>query len=156
MIVEVTFEKTVHQTAPARFEAGTGNIADAVGLGAARDYVNLVGIESISAYEHELLTYATAGLLATPGLRLIGTTREKAGVLSFILDDVRTEDVGAALNQEGIGVRSGRHRSQPILPRMGVESTVCPSLALYNPREQTGALVAALLRIRANRGHRKL
>jgi len=155
MIVDVTFEKTVYQTAPARFEAGTGNIADAVGLGAALDYVDQVGMEGISAYEHELLTYATEGLITVPGLRLIGTAREKAGVLSFVLDDVRTEDVGAALNQEGIAVRSGHHCAQPILRRMGVESTVRPSLALYNTREEIDALVAALLRIQAGLGHRK-
>jgi cysteine desulfurase/selenocysteine lyase len=155
MIVDVTFEKTTYQTAPGRFEAGTGNIADAVGLGAALDYVDQVGMESISAYEHELLIYATEGLLTVPGLRLIGTAREKAGVLSFVLDDVRTEDVGAALNQEGIAVRSGHHCAQPILRRMGVESTVRPSLALYNTREEIDALVAALLRLQAGRGHRK-
>jgi cysteine desulfurase/selenocysteine lyase len=155
MIVDVTFEKTSYQTAPGRFEAGTGNIADAVGLGAALDYVDEVGMESISAYEQELLIHATEGLLTVPGLRLIGTAREKAGVLSFVLDDVRTEDVGAALNQEGIAVRSGHHCAQPILRRMGVESTVRPSLALYNTREEIDALVAALLRLQAGRGHRK-
>ena len=156
MIVDVTFEKTTYQTAPARFEAGTGNIADAVGLGAALDYVDEIGRESIAAYEHELLTYATAGLLTVPGLRLIGTATEKAGVLSFVLDDVRTEDVGAALSQEGIAVRSGHHCAQPILRRMGVESTVRPSLALYNTYDDIDTLVAALLRIQAGRGHRGL
>jgi cysteine desulfurase / selenocysteine lyase len=156
MIVDVTFEKTTYQTAPARFEAGTGNIADAVGLGAALDYVDEIGMESIAAYEHELLNYATTGLLSVPGLRLIGTASEKAGVLSFVLDDVRTEDVGAALSQEGIAVRSGHHCAQPILRRMGVESTVRPSLALYNTCEDVDALVAALLRIQAGRGHRGL
>jgi cysteine desulfurase / selenocysteine lyase len=156
MIVDVTFEKTTYQTAPGRFEAGTGNIADAVGLGAALDYVEQVGMESISTYEHELLIYATEGLLTVPGLRLIGTARDKAGVLSFVLDDVRTEDVGAALNQEGIAVRSGHHCAQPVLRRMGVESTVRPSLALYNTREEIDALIAALLRLQAHRGHRKL
>jgi cysteine desulfurase/selenocysteine lyase len=156
MIVDVTFEKTTYQTAPGRFEAGTGNIADAVGLGAALDYVDQIGMESISAYEHELLIYVTEGLLTVPGLRLIGTAREKAGVLSFVLDDVRTEDVGAALSQEGIAVRAGHHCAQPILRRMGVESTVRPSLALYNTREEIDALVAALLRLQAGRGHRKL
>ncbi|MGA2697399.1 MAG: family 2A encapsulin nanocompartment cargo protein cysteine desulfurase, partial [Terriglobales bacterium] len=134
MIADVTFEKTTYQDAPARFEAGTGNIADAVGLGAAIDYVEQIGIESIFAYEHELLEYGTAGLLTVPGLRLIGTAREKAGVMSFVLDDVRTEDVGAALNQEGIAVRSGHHCAQPILRRMGVEATVRPSLAFYNTK----------------------
>jgi cysteine desulfurase/selenocysteine lyase len=151
MIVDVTFEKTVYQTPPARFEAGTGNIADAVGLGAALDYVEEVGMESIFAYEHELLNYATAGLLTVPGLKLIGTAREKAGVLSFVLDDVRTEDVGVALNQEGIAVRAGHHCAQPILRRMGLESTVRPSLAFYNTCEEIDALVAALLRIRVPR-----
>ena len=156
MIVDVTFEKTTYQTPPARFEAGTGNIADAVGLGAALDYVEEIGMESISAYEHELLTYATAGLLTVPGLRLIGTAREKAGVLSFVLDDVRPEDVGTALNREGIAVRAGHHCAQPILRRMGVESSVRPSLALYNTCDEIDALVAALLRIQAGRGHRGL
>jgi cysteine desulfurase/selenocysteine lyase len=154
MIVDVTFEKTTYQAAPARFEAGTGNIADAVGLGAALDYVEQIGMESIEAYEHELLTYATAGLLTVPGLRLIGTAREKAGVMSFVLDDVRTEDVGAALSQEGIAVRSGHHCAQPILRRMGVEASVRPSLAFYNTYEEIDMLVAALLRIQAGRSHR--
>jgi cysteine desulfurase / selenocysteine lyase len=156
MIADVTFEKTVYQGAPARFEAGTGNIADAVGLGAALDYVEQIGMENIAAYEHDLLNYGTAKLLTVPGLRLIGTAREKASVLSFVLDDVRTEDVGAALNQEGIAVRSGHHCAQPILRRMGVESTVRPSLAFYNTCEEIDQLVAALLRIQAGRGHRKL
>jgi cysteine desulfurase/selenocysteine lyase len=154
MIADVTFEKTTYQSAPARFEAGTGNIADAVGLGAALDYVEQIGMESIAAYEHELLEYGTAKLLTVPGLRLIGTAREKAGVMSFVLDDVRTEDVGVALNQEGIAVRSGHHCAQPILRRMGVESSVRPSLAFYNTCEDLDHLVAALLRIQAGRRHR--
>ena len=156
MIVDVTFEKTVYQQAPARFEAGTGNIADAVGLGAALDYLDEVGIENVNRYEHELLAYATAALLAVPGLRLIGTAREKAGVLSFVLDEFRTEDVGVALNQEGIAVRAGHHCAQPILRRFGVESTVRPSLALYNTTEEIDALVAAILRMQAGRRHGKL
>jgi cysteine desulfurase/selenocysteine lyase len=155
MIVDVTFEKTTYQKSPARFEAGTGNIADAVGLGAALDYVEQIGLESIAAHEHELLNYATAGLLTVPGLRLIGTAREKAGVLSFVLDDVRHEDVGVALNEEGIAVRAGHHCAQPILRRMGVEGTVRPSLALYNTHEEIDALIAALLRLQAGREHRK-
>jgi cysteine desulfurase / selenocysteine lyase len=155
MIVDVTFEKTVYQSSPARFEAGTGNIADAVGLGAALDYVEQIGMENIAVYEHELLNYGTAKLLTVPGLRLIGTAREKAGVMSFVLDDVRTEDVGVALNQEGIAVRSGHHCAQPILRRMGVESTVRPSLAFYNTCAEIDQLVAALLRIQAGRSHRR-
>jgi cysteine desulfurase / selenocysteine lyase len=151
MIVDVTFERTVYQQAPARFEAGTGNIADAVGLGAALDYLDEVGIENVNRYEHELLTYATAALLTVPGLRLIGTAREKAGVLSFVLDEFRTEDVGVALNHEGIAVRAGHHCAQPILRRFGLESTVRPSLALYNTTEDIDALVAAILRMQAGR-----
>jgi cysteine desulfurase/selenocysteine lyase len=151
MIADVTFEKTVYQAAPARFEAGTGNIADAVGLGAALDYLEEIGMENIARYENELLEYGTAGLLSVPGLRLIGTAREKAGVLSFVLDTVPPEEVGKALDQEGIAVRSGHHCAQPILRRFGVEKTVRPSLALYNTREDIDALVAALLRIQAGR-----
>jgi cysteine desulfurase/selenocysteine lyase len=154
MIADVTFEKTTYQPAPERFEAGTGNIADAVGLGAALDYVEQIGIETIAAYEHELLNYGMAGLQTVPGLRLIGTAREKAGVMSFVLDDMRTEDVGVALNEEGIAVRSGHHCAQPILRRMGVESTVRPSIAFYNTCEELDQLVATLLRIHTGRGHR--
>ena len=156
MIADVTFEKTTYQPAPSKFEAGTGNIADAVGLGAALDYVQQVGMESIAAYEHELLNYGTAALQTVPGLRLVGTAREKAGVMSFVLDDMRTEDVGVALNEEGIAVRSGHHCAQPILRRMSLESTVRPSLAFYNTCEELDHLVATLLRIQAGRGHRKL
>ena len=149
MIRDVTFEKTTYQAAPLRFEAGTGNIADAVGLGAALDYVERIGIENINRYEHDLLAYATRGLASIPGLRLIGTAREKAGVLSFVLDGFRSEDVGAALNREGIAVRAGHHCAQPILRRFGLDTTVRPSLALYNTCEEIDALVAALLRIQS-------
>jgi cysteine desulfurase / selenocysteine lyase len=151
MISDVTFEKTTYQPAPARFEAGTGSIADAVGLGAALDYVTSLGQENVSRYEHDLLVYATDGLARVPGLRMIGTAREKAGVLSFVLDGIRTEDVGAALDQEGIAVRSGHHCAQPILRRFGLESTVRASLAPYNTCEDIDALVAALLRIQTGR-----
>jgi len=148
MIADVTFEKTLYQPAPARFEAGTGNIADAVGLGAALDYVERVGLENIARYEHDLLAYASRGLQTVPGLTLIGTAKEKAGVLSFTLDGYRTEDVGQALDREGIAVRSGHHCAQPILRRFGLESTVRPSLAFYNLCEDIDALVAALLRLK--------
>jgi cysteine desulfurase/selenocysteine lyase len=151
MIRDVTFEKTTYQPPAMRFEAGTGNIADAVGLGAALDYVTTLGIENITRYEHELLTYATAALTRVPGLRLIGTAAEKAGVLSFVLDGMRTEDVGGALDREGIAVRSGHHCAQPILRRFGLESTVRASLAPYNTCEDVDALVAALLRLQSGR-----
>jgi cysteine desulfurase/selenocysteine lyase len=154
MIQEVTFEKTTYQPPPLRFEAGTGNIADAVGLGAAIDYLERVGMVNISRYEHDLLLYATEKLLRVPGLRLIGTAREKAGVLSFVLDGFRTEDVGAALNRQGIAVRAGHHCAQPILRRFGVESTVRPSFALYNTCEDIDALVSALWNLK--QGHTSL
>jgi cysteine desulfurase/selenocysteine lyase len=148
MIVDVTFEKTTYQPPPGRFEAGTGNIADAVGLGAAIDYLSHIGMPNIARYEHELLVYATREMLRVPGLRIIGTAKEKAGVLSFVLDGYRTEEVGAALNREGIAVRSGHHCAQPTLRRFGLETTVRPSLALYNNFEDIDAMVAALFRLK--------
>lgn len=147
MIKDVTFEHTVYQHAPSRFEAGTGNIADAVGLGAAIDYVTAIGMQHIQLYEHYLLEYATRLLKEIPGLRLIGTAADKAGVLSFVLDGYRTEEVGAALNAHGIAVRSGHHCAQPILRRFGQESTVRPSLALYNTCADIDALVVTLHRL---------
>jgi cysteine desulfurase/selenocysteine lyase len=151
MIKDVTFEHTSYQQAPSRFEAGTGNIADAVGLGAAIDYVSAIGMELISQYEHYLLQYATRLLKDVPGLRLIGTAPDKAGVLSFVLDGYTTEEVGGALNQSGIAVRSGHHCAQPILRRFGVESSVRPSLALYNTCGDIDALVSVLHRLRTAR-----
>jgi cysteine desulfurase / selenocysteine lyase len=156
MIQDVTFEKTVFQGPPDRFEAGTGNIADAVGLGAAIDYLSTIGMSNIAAYEHELLGYATQGLMTVPGLRIIGTAHEKAGVISFVLDECRSEDVGKALDREGIAVRSGHHCAQPILRRFGLESTVRPSLALYNTPEDVDALIGVLQRIQTGRGKRGL
>lgn len=147
MIVDVTFERTVYQAAPTRFEAGTGNIADAVGLGTALDYVQQIGLTTIANYEHELLEYATAGLTTIPGLRLIGTAADKAAVLSFVLEGFDVEVIGQALNREGIAVRAGHHCAQPILRRFGLEATVRPSLAFYNTKAEVDALVAALERL---------
>jgi len=149
MITDVTFEKSGFQNPPARFEAGTGNIADAVGLGAALDYLQQLGIENVARHEHDLLERMTKGLLTIPGLRLIGTAPEKAGVISFVVDGFRTEDIGAALDLEGIAVRAGHHCAQPILRRFGVETTVRPSLALYNTAEDVDALIDAVRRLRA-------
>ena len=154
MIADVTFEKTVYQAPPLRFEAGTGNIADAVGLGAAIDYIDRIGMANIASYEHGLLDYATQGLLGVPGLTIIGTAKEKAGVISFVLDGCRSEDVGAALDREGIAVRAGHHCAQPILRRFGLETTVRPSLALYNTNEDIDALVAALHKIQTQKSYR--
>lgn len=151
MIQDVTFDKTVYHEAPAKFEAGTGNIADAVGLGAAIEYVERIGIDNIARYEHELLVYATAALIKVPGLHLIGTAQDKASVLSFNLDGYKSEEVGAALNQEGIAVRSGHHCAQPILRRFGVETTVRPSLAFYNTYAEIDVLVDALLRLSSHK-----
>ncbi len=147
MIADVTFERTIYHAAPARFEAGTGNIADAVGLGAAIDYVERIGIENVTRHETDLLEHATAALAAIPGLRLIGTAREKAGVLSFVLDGFSSQDVGAALDREGIAVRAGHHCAQPALRRYGLETTVRPSLALYNTHEEIDLLAAAIRRL---------
>jgi cysteine desulfurase/selenocysteine lyase len=147
MIADVTFEKTVYQPIPNKFEAGTGNIADAVGLGAAIDYVNRVGIENIARYEHELLVYGMAQLRTIPGVRLIGTADDKASVMSFVLAGYTTEEVGQALNDEGIAVRTGHHCAQPILRRFGVETTVRPSLAFYNTFEEIDRLIAVVRRL---------
>ncbi|CAG9260380.1 putative cysteine desulfurase 1 [Paraburkholderia unamae] len=144
MIQDVTFEKTVFHGAPARFEAGTGNIADAVGLGAALDYVSRIGIENIARYEHDLLAYATSVLAPVPGVRLVGTARDKASVLSFVLKGYTTEEVGQALSREGIAVRAGHHCAQPILRRFGLEATVRPSLAFYNTCDEVDALVSVV------------
>ena len=146
MIADVTFERTLYQPAPGKFEAGTGNIADAVGLGAALDYLSSLGLANVSRHEHELRVHAEGCLSRVPGLRIIGTPREKAGVVSFVLEGIRTEEVGGLLDQEGIAVRSGHHCAQPILRRFGVEATVRASLAPYNTREDVDALVAAVRR----------
>ncbi|WP_349630320.1 family 2A encapsulin nanocompartment cargo protein cysteine desulfurase [Acidovorax sp. CCYZU-2555] len=151
MIADVTFEKTVFQPIPNKFEAGTGNIADAVGLGAAIDYVNRVGIENIARYEHELLVYGMAQLRTIAGVRLIGTADDKASVMSFLLDGYSTEEVGQALNDEGIAVRTGHHCAQPILRRFGVETTVRPSLAFYNTFDEIDRLVAVVRRLAGQR-----
>ncbi|MBY4870609.1 family 2A encapsulin nanocompartment cargo protein cysteine desulfurase [Burkholderia anthina] len=151
MIADVTFERTVFQPPPNRFEAGTGNIADAVGLGAALDYVSRVGIENIARYEHDLLAYATSVLAPVPGVRLVGTARDKASVLSFVLKGYETEEVGQALNEEGIAVRSGHHCAQPILRRFGLDATVRPSLAFYNTCDEVDALVRVVKRLATRR-----
>jgi cysteine desulfurase/selenocysteine lyase len=152
MIKDVTFEHTQYHDAPGRFEAGTGNIADAVGLGAAIDYVQRLGIDNIGAYEHQLLLYGTHLLKDVPGLKLIGTAPDKAAVMSFTLKGYQTEEVGAALNKEGIAVRSGHHCAQPILRRFGLEATVRPSLAFYNTCAEIDTLVGVLHRLAGRRG----
>ena len=151
MIADVTFEKTIYHGPPARFEAGTGNIADAVGLGAALEYVERIGIDNIGRYEHALLEYATHRMAPIPGLRLVGTARDKASVLSFVLDGYTTQQVGEALNEEGIAVRTGHHCAQPILRRFGLEATVRPSLAFYNTCEEVDRMVDVVRRLASRR-----
>jgi cysteine desulfurase / selenocysteine lyase len=147
MIEDVTFEKTTYQPAPAKFEAGTGNIADAVGLGAALKYLSQIGISNVARYEHELLLYATEKLQSIPSLRLIGTAKEKTSVLSFILPEFSTIEIGMALNKAGIAVRAGHHCAQPILRRFGLEATVRPSIAFYNTYEEIDRLVNVVSQI---------
>ena len=151
MIEDVTFESTVYQPAPAKFEAGTGNIADAVGLGAALEYLTRIGIENVARYEHELLVYGMHALQTVPGVRLIGTASEKTSVLSFVLAGHSNQDVGVALNKVGIAVRTGHHCAQPILRRFGLESTVRPSLAFYNTYEEIDRLVGVVRRMQCNK-----
>ncbi|MGZ4959196.1 MAG: family 2A encapsulin nanocompartment cargo protein cysteine desulfurase, partial [Methylomonas sp.] len=151
MIEDVTFEHTRYQPAPFRFEAGTGNIADAVGLGAALEYLNRIGIENVARYEHELLEYGMHALQSVPGMRLIGTAPDKTSVMSFVLAGHSTEEVGAALNKAGIAVRSGHHCAQPILRRFGLEATVRPSLAFYNTYEEIDRLVGVVKRLMCSR-----
>jgi cysteine desulfurase/selenocysteine lyase len=144
MIADVTFERTLYQDAPEKFEAGTGNIADAAGLAAALDYVTALGMANIAAREHELLEYGTRALTQIPGLHLIGTAQQKASVLSFVLDGRSVIDVGAHLNDHGIAVRAGHHCAQPIHRRFGLEGTVRPSLAFYNTFAELDALARAV------------
>ncbi|MER5194134.1 family 2A encapsulin nanocompartment cargo protein cysteine desulfurase [Streptomyces sp. NPDC002755] len=152
MITDVTFERSSYQPPPGRFEAGTGNIADAVGLAAAIDYVDRIGLPNIAAYEHSLVEHATEGLRGVPGLRLVGTAPHKASIVSFVLDGYEPAEVGTALNESGIAVRSGHHCAQPILRRYGLEATVRPSFAFYNTHEEVDSLVAAVRRLADRRG----
>ncbi len=140
MIQDVRFEETIYNEPPAKFEAGTPSIGDAVGLGAALDYVRKIGLENIARYEHELTGYGMERLGSIPGVRLIGTAKNKVGVLSFVLNNLSNEEVGKRLDQEGIAVRTGHHCTQPSLRRFGVEGTIRPSLAFYNTKEEIDRL----------------
>lgn len=151
MIADVTFERIIYQDPPNRFEAGTGNIADAVGLGTAIDYVERIGMDRIARYEHDLLAYGTQRLQPIPGVRLVGIAANKASVLSFVLAGYKTEEVGTELNREGIAVRSGHHCAQPILRRFGLETTVRPSFAFYNTCEEIDLMVSVVERLARRR-----
>jgi cysteine desulfurase/selenocysteine lyase len=144
MIESVSFEKTTYAPIPSRFEAGTPNIAGAVGLAAAVEYLEAVGVERIASHEQQLLAWATEAVREIPGLTVIGTAAEKAGVLSFVMDCAHPHDVATILDREGVAVRAGHHCAQPVMQRFGVPATVRASFGLYNTREDVDALVAGL------------
>ena len=144
MIRSVTFEKTTYNALPYKFEAGTPNIAGGIAFGAALDYVSGIGLDRIAAHEHDLLAYATAQVSAIEGLTIIGTAREKAGVLSFVLDGAHPHDIGTVLDREGIAIRTGHHCAQPVMDRFGLPATARASFGLYNTRGEVDALVAAI------------
>jgi cysteine desulfurase/selenocysteine lyase len=147
MIRSVTFEKTTYNELPYKFEAGTPHIAGAIGLATALEYLSRVGVRRAAAHERELLAYGTELLSAIPGLRILGTAREKVGVLSFVVDGVHPHDVGTVLDHDGIAVRTGHHCAQPIMDRFGVPATTRASLALYNSKAELDALAKGIHRV---------
>jgi len=147
MISSVTFEKTIYNQIPFKFEAGTPDIAGVVGLGAALDYLNGIGVEVAATHEDELLAYATERITALPKVRIIGTARQKASVLSFVVDGVHPHDIGTILDREGVAIRAGHHCAQPVMDRFGVPATARASFAFYNTKEDVDALVAGVTRV---------
>jgi cysteine desulfurase/selenocysteine lyase len=147
MITSVSFEKTTWNVIPYKFEAGTPHIAGAIGLGAAIEYVLGVGFDRIAAWEHELLAHATRALSAIPGLRIIGTARDKAAVVSFVLDGIHPHDVGTILDREGIAIRTGHHCAQPVMARFGIPATARASLSFYNTKSEVDALAAGIEKV---------
>lgn len=148
MIRTVTFEKTTYNTIPHKFEAGTPHIEGGIGLGAAVDYLLAIGMDHIAAYEHELVEYGTEALARVEGLRIVGTAKDKASVLSFVIDGVHPHDIGTVLDRQGIAVRTGHHCAQPVMDRFGVPATTRASLAFYNTRQEIDALVAGLAKVK--------
>jgi cysteine desulfurase/selenocysteine lyase len=148
MIRSVTFEKTTYNALPYKFEAGTPNIEGAIGLSAAIQYINGIGMDNIVAHEHDLLLYATEKLSRIDGLRIIGTALEKAAVISFVLEGIHPHDVGTILDRQGIAVRTGHHCAQPLMDRFGVTATTRASFAFYNTREEVDALVAGIAKVK--------
>jgi cysteine desulfurase/selenocysteine lyase len=148
MIRTVTFEKTTYNTIPHKFEAGTPHIEGGIGLGAAIDYIQKIGMDKISAYEHELLNYGTEALSQVAGLRIIGTAKEKASVLSFVMEGIHPHDIGTVLDRLGIAVRTGHHCAQPVMDRFAVPATTRASLAFYNTAAEIDALVAGLAKVK--------
>jgi cysteine desulfurase / selenocysteine lyase len=147
MIASVTFDKTVYNRLPYKFEAGTPNIADTIALGAAIEYLEQLGLEAIERHEHDLLSYATRAVEAIPGVKIIGTAREKSGVLSFTMDGMHPHDIGTILDREGIAVRTGHHCAQPVMQRFGIPATARASFGLYNTRQEVDALVAGIHKV---------
>lgn len=148
MIRSVTFEETTYNELPYKFEAGTPNIAGGIALGAAVDYLESAGMDRIAAWEHELLAHGTAALERIPGVRIIGTAKEKAGVLSFVIEGVHPHDAGTVLDREGIAVRTGHHCAQPVMDRFGLPATTRASLAFYNTPAELDALAAGILKVK--------
>jgi cysteine desulfurase/selenocysteine lyase len=148
MIDQVTFERTTFAPLPAKFEAGTPNIAGAIGFGAAAEYIQGIGREAITAHEHALLEYATAAVAAVPGLKVIGTAEQKASVLSFVMDGIHPHDIGTILDDDNVCIRAGHHCAQPLMRRLGIPATARASFALYNNEADADALVKALRRAR--------
>jgi cysteine desulfurase/selenocysteine lyase len=153
MIRRVTFAKTEYNVLPYKFEAGTPNVAAGIGLNAALDYVSAIGLPAIAAHECELLRYATERVSEIPGLRIIGNAREKAGILSFVMQDAHPHDIGTILDHEGIAVRSGHHCAMPVMERYSVPATARASFALYNTRSEVDALMRGLHKVREILGH---
>jgi len=153
MISFVTFEKTHYNMLPYKFEAGTPNIAGVIGLGTALDYVGRIGLEKIAAYEQDLLTYATKRVSEVDDLRIIGTAKHKAAIVSFILGDIHAHDVGTILDREGIAIRTGHHCAMPVMERFGVPATARASFAFYNTKGEIDALAEALKKVKKVFGH---
>ena len=147
MIASVTFEKTIYNRLPYKFEAGTPNIADTIGLGAAVEYLERLGLEAIERHEQDVLDYASQAVSKTPGVEIVGTAREKAGVLSFVMEGIHPHDIGTILDREGIAVRTGHHCAQPVMQRFNIPATVRASFGLYNTREEVDALVAGIHKV---------
>jgi cysteine desulfurase / selenocysteine lyase len=148
MISSVTFEKTVYNKVPHKFEAGTPDISGPVGLRAAIEYLSQLGMENIAEHEHELLAYATKKLAAIPGVRIVGTAKEKTGVLSFVMEGVHPHDIGTILDQEGIAIRTGHHCAQPVMEQFGIDATARASFGLYNTKLEIDALVRGIEKVR--------
>jgi cysteine desulfurase/selenocysteine lyase len=148
MISSVTFDKTTYNKLPFKFEAGTPNVAGAIGLGTAIEYLNQIGMDKIRDYEHELVAYAAETISAIPGVRLIGQAKERAGVLSFVIEGIHPHDIGTVLDQQGIAVRTGHHCAQPVMLRFGLPATARASFAFYNTRQEVDELAKGIVRVK--------